>query len=74
MLANAWTTSLSDMAVEAKNGTLTSQVLLNELASFNLKFMAMEKGPISAKQIRKSANAVSTIVQSVLKKLHPEVM
>ena len=61
MLANAWITSLSDMAVEAKNGTLTSQVLSNEMVAFKLQFAAMEKGPKSGQKRRNSASAVSPL-------------
>ena len=58
-LQNSWTSTLQGMAVEAKNGTLTSLVATNELVAFNLQFLAAEKGPQSGKKRRKSESAVS---------------
>ena len=58
-LENAWTSTLSDLAVDAKNGTLSSNTLTNELVSLNLQFMAQEKGPKPAQQRRLEVNGVS---------------
>ena len=59
-LENAWTSTLSDLAVDAKNGTLSSNTLTNELVSLNLQFIAQEKGPKPAQQRRLEVNGVST--------------
>lgn len=65
-LENAWTSTLSDMAVDAKNGTLSSRTLTNELVSMNLQFMAQEKGPKPAQQRRLEVNGVSTTYLNIL--------
>ena len=65
-LENAWTSTLSDMAVDAKNGTLSSSTLTNELVSMNLQFMAQEKGPKPAHQRRLEVNGVSTTYLNIL--------
>ena len=64
-LENAWTSTLSDLAVDAKNGTLSSNTLTNELVSLNLQFMAQEKGPKPAPQRRMAVNGVGTTYLSV---------
>jgi len=59
-LQNSWTTTMKEMAVEAKEGRLTSQALTFEFVAHNLQFMAMEKGPTKPGQKRKKpASAVS---------------
>ena len=65
-LENAWTSTLSDMAVDAKNGTLSSRTLTNELVSMNLQFMAQEKGPKPAQQRRLEVNGVSITYLNIL--------
>ena len=65
-LENAWTSTLSDLAVDAKNGTLNSTTLSNELVSLNLQFMAQEKGPKPAQQRRLEVNGVSTTYLNIL--------
>ena len=65
-LENAWTSTLSDLAVDAKNGTLSSNTLTNELVSLNLQFMAQEKGPKPAQQRRLEVNGVSTTYLNIL--------
>ena len=65
-LENAWTSTLSDMAVDAKNGTLSSRTLTNELVSMNLQFMAQERGPKPAQQRRLEVNGVSTTYLNIL--------
>ena len=65
-LQNSWTSTLQGMAVEAKNGTLTSVVATNEFVAFNLQFMAAEKGPQPRQKRRKSESGVSTKLNRAL--------